>query len=239
MEGSYCPEHGLAECGSMEEDGGAVGMPYSMGEELNEIGDTPAGRAALQRYQNKAGNQVDDHWKQVHNKSHLPTDTKMAKRNAGTVAAGNRIHGFGIAKNQQDKVTGRFNYRDAVGKTHVYQKNNPLEQGVAETAPDSDNRQWSNKDMERLRVATKDFDDIMASDAYGRRINQDVTKQRLKTKPIAGPKGVLPEQGMGEGTDDPINSNSAMTGSYYEGKETDIQEGDALLARIKSLALLR
>ena len=39
--------------------------------------------------------------------------------------------------------------------------------------------------------------------------------------------------------DDPINSNSAMTGSYYEGKETEIQEGDALLARIKSLALLR
>ena len=44
---------------------------------------------------------------------------------------------------------------------------------------------------------------------------------------------------MGEGVDDPINSNSAMTGSYYEGKETEIQEGDALLARIKSLALLR
>jgi hypothetical protein len=79
------------------------------------------------------------------------------------------------------------------------------QQGVAETAPDSDNRQWSNKDMERLRVATKDFDDIMASDAYGRRINQDVTKQRLKTKPIAGPKGVLPEQGMGEGTEQPVS----------------------------------
>jgi len=39
--------------------------------------------------------------------------------------------------------------------------------------------------------------------------------------------------------DDPINYNAAMTGAYYEGKETDIQEGDALLARIKSLALLR
>jgi hypothetical protein len=38
---------------------------------------------------------------------------------------------------------------------------------------------------------------------------------------------------------DPINYNAAMTGSYYEGKETNIQEGDALLARIKSLALLR
>ena len=46
-------------------------------------------------------------------------------------------------------------------------------------------------------------------------------------------------EGVAEGNDDPINSNSAMTGSYYEGKETDIQEGDALLARIKSLALLR
>jgi hypothetical protein len=44
---------------------------------------------------------------------------------------------------------------------------------------------------------------------------------------------------MGEGTDDPINSNSAMTGSYYEGKENKSQEGDALLARIKSLALIK
>jgi hypothetical protein len=100
--------------------------------QLDEIGDTPAGRAALQKYQDKAGNQIDAHSQQVHNKSHLPTDTKMAKRNAGTVAAGNRIHGFGIAKNQQDKVTDRFKYRDAVGTTHEYQKNNPLEQGVGE-----------------------------------------------------------------------------------------------------------
>jgi hypothetical protein len=44
---------------------------------------------------------------------------------------------------------------------------------------------------------------------------------------------------MVEEKDDPINYNAAMTGSYYEGKETRTQEGDALLARIKSLALLR
>ena len=100
--------------------------------QLNEIGDTPAGQAALQRYGNKAHDQVAAHWKQVHNKSHLPTDEKMAKRNSGTVAAGNRIHGFGINKNQQDKVTGRFKYRDAVGLSHVYQKKNPLEQSMAE-----------------------------------------------------------------------------------------------------------
>jgi len=39
---------------------------------------------------------------------------------------------------------------------------------------------------------------------------------------------------MGEGNDDPMNSNSAITGAYYESKD-----GDALLARIKSLALVK
>ena len=34
--------------------------------------------------------------------------------------------------------------------------------------------------------------------------------------------------------DDPINYNAAITGSYYESRE-----GDAALARIKSLALLK
>ena len=39
---------------------------------------------------------------------------------------------------------------------------------------------------------------------------------------------------VGEGNDDPINYNAAITGSYYESRE-----GDAVLARIKSLALLK
>jgi hypothetical protein len=48
---------------------------------------------------------------------------------------------------------------------------------------------------------------------------------------VAG--GVAPV--MGEGNmDDPINYNGAITGSYYESKD-----GDAVLARIKSLALLK
>ena len=40
--------------------------------------------------------------------------------------------------------------------------------------------------------------------------------------------------GVAEGNDDPMNYNGAITGSYYESKD-----GDALLARIKSLALLK
>lgn len=39
---------------------------------------------------------------------------------------------------------------------------------------------------------------------------------------------------IGEAPQDPINYNAAITGSYYESKD-----GDALLARIKSLALLK
>jgi hypothetical protein len=54
-----------------------------------------------------------------------------------------------------------------------------------------------------------------------------------------GAVGMPYSMGEAQAPQDPMNSNSAMTGSYYEGKETDIQEGDALLARIKSLALLR
>jgi hypothetical protein len=69
------------------------------------------------------------------------------------------------------------------------------QQGMAETAPDSNNRQWSKKDMERLRVATKDFDDIMASDGP-EATKQNLIKKRIQTKPITGPKGVLPEQSV-------------------------------------------
>jgi hypothetical protein len=54
-----------------------------------------------------------------------------------------------------------------------------------------------------------------------------------------GAVGMPYSMGEAQPPQDPINSNSAMTGSYYEGKETQTQEGDALLARIKSLALLR
>jgi hypothetical protein len=69
-------------------------------------------------------------------------------------------------------------------------------QGVAEGG--EKDRQWSNKDMERLRVATRDFDDIMASDGP-EAFKQELIKKRIKTKPMVGPKGVLPEQGVAEG----------------------------------------
>ena len=59
-------------------------------------------------------------------------------------------------------------------------------------AMEGSDRQWSKKDMEKLRVATRDFDDIMASDGP-EAFKQELIKKRIQTKPMAGPKGVLPE----------------------------------------------
>ena len=89
-------------------------------EQLDEIGDTPEGKAKLQSYQDKAHAQVVKHWADVHDKSYERPDTKMVKRNQGVGSAGRRIHGFGIDKSKSNTVTGRFEYRKAVGKSHVY-----------------------------------------------------------------------------------------------------------------------
>jgi hypothetical protein len=133
-EGAYCPEHGLAECGSMYEDGGAVGMPYSMGEDQDDF--PPIEIRGV-------GNLIND----------IPAASKLINP-------------------MQPRRSSALSQ---------------LEPGDSASHPP---------------VARVDLS-------------------------------------MDEGIDDPINSNSSMTGSYYEGKETNIQEGDALLARIKSLALLR
>jgi hypothetical protein len=91
---------------------------------------------------------------------------------------------------------------------------NPM--GIPEAALDEGgekDRQWSNKNMERLRVATRDFDDIMASDGPDQ-TKHNLIKKRIQNKPMAGPKGVLPEQGVAEGED--------WTGSLYD---PDLQKG--------------
>lgn len=70
-------------------------------------------------------------------------------------------------------------------------------QGVAEGG--KKDRQWSNKDMERLRRAETELDDIFGTpDDAWTKTKQSQIKHRIKTKPMSGPKGVLPEQGMAE-----------------------------------------
>jgi hypothetical protein len=91
-------------------------------------------------------------------------------------------------------------------------------EGVAEGG--AKDRQWSNKDMEKLRVATRDFDDILSADGPDA-TKQDLIKKRIQTKPMAGPKGVLPEQGMSENTKQEI--------LFY----AKLPDGSKVYARIK------
>ena len=176
MEGDYCPEHGLAECGGMYEDGGAVGMPYSMGED-NKI------------VQN--AKKLTDGWK-----------GQLAGGTAGTLAGG----ALGAAGGPIGAAVG-----GALGGTAGQMIGDKL--GGSEA---TDEGSTANVIQGAAKAATQGLGDVVGGGG------KDILKNLLASE-----------------SDDPINSNSAMTGSYYEGKETDIQEGDALLARIKSLALLR
>ena len=176
MEGSYCPEHGLAECGGMYEDGGAVGMPYSMGED-NKI------------VQN--AKKLTDGWK-----------GQLAGGTAGTLAGG----ALGAAGGPIGAAVG-----GALGGTAGQMIGDKL--GGSEA---TDEGSTANVIQGAAKAATQGLGDVVGGGG------KDILKNLLASE-----------------SDDPINSNSAMTGSYYEGKETRTQEGDALLARIKSLALLR
>ena len=71
--------------------------------------------------------------------------------------------------------------------------------------------------------------------ALGATVGKGITKAADWYKDRKEQKALDRAAGVKEGNnDDPMNYNAAITGSYYESKE-----GDATLARIKSLALLK
>ena len=69
--------------------------------------------------------------------------------------------------------------------------------------------------------------------AIGATVGKGIQKAADWYKNRQEKKAMNQQQGVAE-TDDAINYNGAVTGSYYESKE-----GDAMLARIKSLALIK
>jgi len=93
--GSYKDRHAVLKAAS---DAGHLKMKlqkqHEEVEQLDEIGDTPRGKAALQSYVDKAEKQVDAHWDKVRNQSHLPSDKKMVNRARSTRKADQRIYGF-------------------------------------------------------------------------------------------------------------------------------------------------
>jgi hypothetical protein len=192
MEGSYCPEHGLAKCEGMYEDS-KPGIP-----------------------------DPSNHWA-------MPRST-AAGAGRGHVNPSNVI---------SPKIPARFGGTlPAVNVTATVPKYNPDEPfrvDVRGFGPDFEDLPAGKKLINPIQPRKhNELSPLKSGDStsLSKVANVDLTMDE-----DGGAVGM--PYSMGEGTDDPINYNAAMTGSYYEGKETDIQEGDALLARIKSLALLR
>ena len=83
---------------------------------------------------------------------------------------------------------------------------NKEEEGVAEDSSENKYSNLSNRGVNRgINRAADDFTRMMdldqAESPHSKTQHQQDTKQRLKTKPMAGPKGHLPEQAMAEDLD--------------------------------------
>ena len=260
---------------TMDEDGGAVGMPYSMGEGVYD----PDYRGGynnefdeLEDLLSKSGMSQDDLMRQrfLASKHGLNTPADMSKLPAlkkdaetGYVARKAALDADLEKRNQQylqDKLTDLEYQQDPVAFVKRRTQQLSPTAPTAPTAPPFSDIEDRQADTQRSQSANFGTDYSLPraklgsspsakfpnfrpepaaqvpapSDQIDTRnqkpsIFQQLAQLRNRTR------GTMAETSH----DDPINSNSAMTGSYYEGKETDIQEGDALLARIKSLALLR
>lgn len=115
-----------------------------------------------------------------------------------------------------------------MARSHGYGENsNVYAQYATESVAEDrgQNQQWSNKGMERLRVATRDFDDILSADGP-EAIKQELIKKRIKTKPMAGPKGVLPEQGVAEGA----SSHAELAQMAYDAYVAATRKGNGPMA---------
>jgi hypothetical protein len=190
MEGEYCPEHGLMECGSMYEMGTVAGsMAPVMGEGEDDL------------------------------------DEGLREKLAAAALAGSMA--FGAAGAGATGLPGGSSSVDqSAGK--------PVATQVAPTDAGFINRvQAQHRAMEQMNPQyAKDHAGLNISMVRGIGGGSDVKNQQWAQKTAQ----LLQKYGakVNEGNDDPMNSNSAITGAYYESKD-----GDALLARIKSLALIK
>jgi len=229
MEGSYCPEHGLAECGSMYEDGGdsqiTPGMKTKYGTVVSVDGNTVTVKASngelttmnihdIQQAMDEDGGAVGMPYSMGEDNDILSMHNKMKEGTVGQLAGGTlgALGGATVGTALGGPIGGAIGtaFGGTAGQMGGDKLGDKIGAVVGEESPTAAVVKGAAK------AATQGLGDVVGGGG------KDILKNLLAIE-----------------SDDPINSNSAMTGSYYEGKETDIQEGDALLARIKSLALLR
>ncbi len=253
---------------TMDEDGGAVGMPYSMGEGVYD----PDYRGGynnefdeLEDLLSKSGMSQDDLMRQrfLASKHGLNTPADMSKLPAlkkdaetGYVARKAALDADLEKRNQQymqDKLTDLEYQQDPVAflKRRTQQLTptapTPPTAATAPNAPaDVAATPGTDYSLPRAKLGSSpsarlpNFRPDSAAEVPAPSDQTDTRNQKSSMFQQLAQLRNRTRGNMAEtSNDDPINSNSAMTGAYYEGKETPTQEGDALLARIKSLALLR
>ena len=117
-----------------------------------------------------------------------------------------------------------------MARSHGYGENsNVYAQYATESVAEDrgQNQQWSNKDMESLRRAETEIEDMFAApNEVGTKLKQSQIKNRIKTRPMAGPKGVLPEQGVAEGA----SSHAELAQMAYDAYVAATRKGNGPMA---------
>jgi len=191
MEGEYCPEHGLMECGSyMESMGGTVAGAVAPVSEVSA--DT------LKKYKTAAIKDVDRDIaaKAAGTIGRDEFERKMTKRGRGMAAADRRLTPHGTRLDLSP-------HGDSIQKD--YDRYRFDEQDVAEGAK-------SHSELSRLA-----HEAYIAAVRSGNAQMANHYKQAYeKHKRLAASERKSAAKGMTEGNDDPMNYNAAITSSYYE-----------------------
>lgn len=144
----------------------------------------------------KASYDIENDQKRIAQQAEIKKKYKVAEANVKKPQPYNKPGWWKeLSKNELEALAGPRDNKYEKKK----QDNTGKKQGVAEG---SDNRQWSNKEKETFRRNVAGLDDMFGKDDAWTKTKQRQIKHQIKTKPMAGPKGQLPEQqGVTEGVE--------------------------------------
>ena len=249
-------------------------------DQLDEIGNTPAGKAALRAVQNRATDTMDT-WSKNSASGYSGTPKQVNKATGAAVSAGNRLHGFGPNRMQQNTVMARDALRK--GMAESAELNTMLKYAgvpVAESRMIDESGETLMHVLDRFKHEVAQFeqgadlDDNLFDALYDYYVNKgempygtakarsgdpyEWVSDRLDQELGTGNHAMrdLPEADaistfeVMSGFDAPVVEgacNMTAEGSYCPehglaecgGGMYESREGDAVLARIKSLALLK
>ena len=238
MEGEYCPEHGLMECGMMEMGTVAGGVATVMGEQGTAEGmlgnpgqqDSPAAQAITRRIlmqrtdllakygPEKVMSAIDEVADFVGNVDEIGSSDVSGWVRHVEQMLGNMKQGMAEGSGA-NKTHLAMAYLQAVVMAPL---GTPEKRRILNWQQRLSNQFDIEIDTVTLAQMLPQLDSQLKSGQLDRLRNRMASRGELEIGET--------RQGMEEANDDPINYNAAITGSYYEAKEDP-------LVRMKSLAL--